>query len=409
MKGRRRSYLGRRFAILLKLSLGELKWKSGRSMALLVSMTVLTTLLVFLGGIENGAEIAVRSGLEGIGADLLVTSDVVDPMMQLLKLAMYQQEAIFITPPRRVHLNVSPALDLLSKIEGVSRVAPQLYVGEYEKGKGSYSIFAIDVERDFTVSRWFDGDLKEVLRSGYAVVGYDVPLDDDVIDFKGNTIKVYGRLVRSGTGLDQSIIISFEKAYSLRLEGSLRHYSEGQATSFLIALERGYSQEEVAEKVKAAIGGISVVTASKVVSVIKDSISGVLLYLSLITASVLIMSAVLTSAVLSMVVNERRAEIGVLRALGMKGREVLLSVVLEALLIALSASAIGSLIGTLLIQVTWPSTSLLVGIHAPAPRAIDYFVLARSVLITTSSAVAAATYPAFLAMKVDPYAAIRES
>ncbi|MCS7142176.1 MAG: FtsX-like permease family protein [Aigarchaeota archaeon] len=399
----------RRPVIISILALRGLRGEWKRSAALIVSLSILTALLVFLGVVETGVDVAVRNGLNGIGADILVTSDVVDAVMQFLKLAMYEQEAIFITPPKRVHLNVSSVIDMLKRVEGVGLIAPQLYVGEYDVGMvKTYSIFAIDVNRDFTVLRWFDGDLKEALRNGHSLIGSEVPIESGKIEFQGNELYISGRLKRSGTGLDESIIISLDTAYGLRFDDHLPHYRMGQATSFLITVEGGYTAEDVARSIRDQIAGVLTVTSSAIVRVVKDAISGTLLYLSLITTSVLLMSIVLTSAVLSMVVNERRGQIGLLRALGMRNSEAVMMVVLEALVLGLIAGAFGSVMGLLIVQMNAPSTSLLLGLpnFGVDPMTVAA-AIGRSVLITAGSATFAAIYPGLLATRIDPYAAIR--
>lgn len=396
-------------SFILRLALYNLRGSKSRSAILVAAILTLTVLLFVSDVVGAGVEHSVRSGLEGVGADLLVTSEREDPLMQMLALSLGPQEVILITPPKRFHLELQSTLSELSRIEGVDKIAPQLYVGEYTNKRGySYQVIAIDEDRDFTVKRWFDGDLREVLSRGFAVIGPRVMVDGDAINFYGNQLMIYGRLRESGTGLDGSIVVSLDQAYRMNLSGSRRHYSVGDASAFLIAINHEYTAEEVAARVDSSLEGVSVVTATRVVSAVKEAVSGIVLYLSLINTSIWVMSVVLISAVLSMAINERRKQIGVLRALGMKRGQVLMMVVSEALIIALIGGVIGVALGAVGIQLMSGSISALLGLQNIMPD--QYAVAAitiQSISISILTAVIAAIYPAVIASRLDPYVAIR--
>ena len=132
------------------------------------------------------------------------------------------------------------------------------------------------------------------------------------------------------------------------------------------------------------------------------------LLLAMAAASLLV-GAFLIANTFSMVVASRTREIAVLRAAGATGRQILGSILVEALLIGTLASAAGAALG---VAVAAGLRSLLAafGTQLPnGPLAVDATTLAGSALIGVLVTVLAALGPARRASRVSPLAALRSS
>ena len=132
------------------------------------------------------------------------------------------------------------------------------------------------------------------------------------------------------------------------------------------------------------------------------------LLLAMAAASLLV-GAFLIANTFSMVVASRTREIAVLRAAGATGRQILGSILVEALLIGTLASAAGAALG---VAVAAGLRSLLAafGTQLPnGPLAVDAATLAGSALIGVLVTVLAALGPARRASRVSPLAALRSS
>jgi putative ABC transport system permease protein len=122
---------------------------------------------------------------------------------------------------------------------------------------------------------------------------------------------------------------------------------------------------------------------------------GLIAVISLIVGGIGITNIMLAS------ITERVREIGIRRAVGARGRDIFLQIIVESVSIALMGGVIGVVVGTGLVQL----------IMALAPSDTEPFVSATSVALSVAfSAVAgvlSGIYPAVQASRLDPIQALR--
>lgn len=139
-----------------------------------------------------------------------------------------------------------------------------------------------------------------------------------------------------------------------------------------------------------------------------DSVSFILVTILMIIIAIGIMNS------MWMAVRERTTEIGTLRAIGMSRGRVLFMFLLEAVILALGATILGSLLG---FGIAWGLDSAKIGIPVDAVRLIlmnDVLHLLvgpqqvlRAVITFTVIAGLAALWPAFRASRMQPVTAIQ--
>ena len=188
----------------------------------------------------------------------------------------------------------------------------------------------------------------------------------------------------------------------------------GLFDSIGVSAEDGVSQAELTKRLSAVVPkGTEAVTGKTVAQENSDAVQKdlkVVGILFMIFAGVaLFVGAFIIWNTFTMIVTQRSREIALLRAIGATRRQVLRSLVLEAVLLGVAASAIGVGLGmgvakgltTLMDRLgfTLPSTSLQL-----EPRTILV-----SLLVGTFVTVVAALVPARRATKVLPIEALRES
>ncbi len=131
---------------------------------------------------------------------------------------------------------------------------------------------------------------------------------------------------------------------------------------------------------------------------------------------VILVVAVLIANTLLMAVFERTREMGILAALGMKGRQIMLMFLLEAVVLALMGIALGIVLGTIIVVVI-SQTGIPIGDLGDitgdfaigsslytkfVPIEIFFLSLATLIIILL-----AAVIPARYASKLEPVAALR--
>lgn len=193
--------------------------------------------------------------------------------------------------------------------------------------------------------------------------------------------------------------------------------TENHASSIFVLLERKEDADIVAQSLRTP--QFTVLTWQDLNQVLLQTMQASTIFLNMMNLVVLAVVAVVIANTLLMAVFERTREVGILAALGMKGRQILAMFVLEAGTLGLAGIALGILLGSL--GVAYLATvGLPIGEAAAAGEAsniITYGNILRaqfSVSDTISLSIASLTimllaslYPAWFAARLEPIEALR--
>ena len=135
------------------------------------------------------------------------------------------------------------------------------------------------------------------------------------------------------------------------------------------------------------VGFFSVVTNSF------GAVAGGIAFISLIVGGIVIMNIMLVS------VTERTREIGIRKALGARGKDILLQFLVESATMALVGGAIGVLGGVIVAQVV----TLVLGF----PSTVAFWSVLVGLIMATSTGIFFGVYPARKAALLDPIVALR--
>src|SRR3954452_18173712 len=181
-----------------------------------------------------------------------------------------------------------------------------------------------------------------------------------------------------------------------------------------VSAKPGLSETELARRLNAALPTRSeALTGTAIQKETSDSISSGLSFitvlLSVFAGVALFVGSFIIWNTFTMIVSQRSREIALLRAVGATRRQVMRSLLLEAGLVGLSASALGLLAG---IGVAKGLSSLMgsIGFSLPSgPPEVQPRTIAVSLIVGTLVTVVAALVPARRATKVVPIEALRDS
>jgi putative ABC transport system permease protein len=189
---------------------------------------------------------------------------------------------------------------------------------------------------------------------------------------------------------------------------------QGELDSVSVVAEAGTHTVELVREIDAVLPkGAEAVTASTVTGEMQDQIStglGFLRTAFLVFAFVaLFVGAFIIFNTFAIIVAQRTRELALFRALGASGRQVVTSVIVEALVVGIVASAVGVVVGIGLASVLKAALNAI-GFEIPASGTV---ILPRtfivSIVVGTIVTLVAAIVPARRAARVAPIEALREA
>ncbi len=311
-------------------------------------------------------------------------------------------------------------VDRIAKLEGVAKVSPQLYL-ETLTGAACCSawdmfMIAFDPETDFTVTPW----LREESNKAFGpldVIGGDwvfVPEQTGEIVIYGVKVNLAAKLSPTGMGLDKTMFLPFETAREIARQSVTRaarpmEIPKGQISAVQVKVKEHFAIDEVAKRIMAAIPGTYAFASLELTRDIHRQTEGLFRMLFLGLAAVWVLAVVLCGLVFSVMVNERRREIGLLRAIGADRSFIFKLFLTESSLLGLGGGILGVVFAVLVVhlfRVYLMLTAEVPLLIPPLPSLLGSMLVC--LVIALVLALPALLYPAVRASRVDPAVAMRE-
>ena len=166
--------------------------------------------------------------------------------------------------------------------------------------------------------------------------------------------------------------------------------------------------ETVKKEIEASVNGTSAITKSDYTKQIDSIMQTVTLFVSAIASVALLVGVISIVNIMLVNVSERTREIGVLKAIGFKNREILSSILTEAAFIGFISAIVGVVVAAVLLQVGITMFGPQYGLQGiqlsqMLPLWLDAAVIAGA----TCLSILAGLYPAWRASKLNVVEALR--
>jgi len=354
---------------------------------------------------------SLKVGMERLGADIVVVPAGKEKETQA---------ALLLGKPVSGAWMPAENVARIAQVEGVAKVSPQLYL-ETLTGAACCSawemfMIAFDPETDLTVIPWLRENLKEPLGSG-DVIGGDwitVPEATGKIMVYGVKVNLVGKLEPTGMGLDQTMFLTFDTAReiakkSLTTAARPLEILEGKISAVQVKVKENHAIDEVGRRIMAAVQGTYAFPSLELTRAIHRQTEGLFRMLFLGLALVWVITVVLSGLVFSLMVNERRREIGLLRAVGADRNFIFKLFLTEGGVIGLGGGLIGvvfAVVFVYLFRLYLIRTAGVPLLLPPLPSILGFMLVC--LIIALALTVPALLYPAVRASRVDPAAVMRE-
>ena len=387
--------------LLLSLALQNLGRRKARSL-LLIAAVALGSGVVFTGAVlMQSIDRSMAVGFTRLGADMMVV-----PEGALTNITA----SLLVVEPTELVLDA----DALARaqIASLGRVAAQKVVRVEHSGIGSHhesaDLIGFEPAQDFTVQPWLVEKLNRPLQQGDVILGAarDGVLGSQLLIF-GKPHVVYGRLGRTGVGThERGVFMSFATLDALG-EAIGGHGAKpavltaGKVTGFLAELAPGATPLQARFAILSTVKGVKVVAGDTTLSGIRQGLA------ALLDGILALMVSVLFSAI----VTERRAELGLLKAIGARRGQVLGVMVTEAVLATGIGGILGVVLGVLVMRLFERSlVYYLENVGVPflwvdLPRTVAFAV--GAIVLASAIGIVGVLYPAWRASRRDAYDLVR--
>lgn len=397
-----------RISDAIKLSMKALTEKKVRAVLTITGVAIGPLALIMIGSIVTGVGDFIVSSITGLGQNLIV-----------------------VMPETGYELTKEDLIYLLN-IPGVESVTPfystqgEVVVNGVRKVIYIYGVNPEFIVKTITSLNILEGRVPLETEFGKALVGYSIVYGEnekyyELNDVLSITVYIVGRSGRVEarrlnvvvTGIlgkfggafflnpDTSIFVSIE---TIEKTLGIREWS-----GILVLASSPELVGSIEREIKNTyVNKVSVVSFIAIAETVSNIVNAVDFVTFAATSSSFAVAVAGVAASMFTSVMERTREIGIMKALGFRDKQVLLLIILEGVLISLIGYIIGFVIGVLGARVLAGSSSFRIGVvEVLAEPKLTFDLILKSILLTNLVGVLGALFPAYRAMKIPPAIALK--
>ncbi len=381
--------------------------------SLTVTITMLTILVfVMVMGVFQTVTQGLALSRERLGADAIL----------IPKYASTEgSDLLFTAIPENIYMPVE-TIEQAKSLEGVAAMTPQFYcqtlaLGCCDPGEEA-RIIGYESETDFILKPYLDEASQNGINAEQLIVGRNFE-DDDLVGYNymilGKMFKVVSMLQPTGTGMDSTIFMDWHTAQDMCLESEVlrQDWTDKDPQDFIsvimIKFAEGVDPQAFVKQVEQSGMEAKCILTGDTISSLQSQLEVTMqVMFALWIASLLI-------AVLSLVgrfnalANDRKKEIGLLRAIGLKKGQVFMLIIGETCTMALMGGILGSGIALLVME---PVIEMLKDAFKLSPSvwttSLALLCGLAGVVLACLLGFAAAVSPALRSASMDPQTAITQ-
>lgn len=374
-----------------------------RNIVLAVAVGLLVSLLVFALLFNRAVQDDIEAASSKLGAEVV-----------LVPVEAVQKAEEFILESKKKDFYMDREIFAkVREMDDVEKATFQIYLETLESGCCSIvegQVVAFDPETDFVISPWFK-EPPPPLQEGEVYIGsyvYEYLGLIKTMALFNKEVKVVGSLKETGTGLDHGIFMRVEDLDKISADVTGK-YEPGKISIIFIKLKEGADLDLFTDKIQEMFPNTGMMTRGSIGADVRTTLRDITRVFSITILISSALAVLLAWSTFTALANERRREVGILRAIGAHKSHIMKMFLSEAMIISLIGGIAGIGIGNYLINHLAGNFDLLSRLGAYASLSllnIVYSIIAM--LVGIGVCLIGAAIPVVRLAKMEPLLAIKE-
>ena len=312
---------------------------------LTVAITMITVMVfVMVLGVVQVMDRGLEMSRQRLGADAVL----------IPKYAPTQsEELLFTAVPENVYMK-KEVYEQAKQLKGIAQMTPQFYAQTLELGccePGEEArLIGFDYDSDFILTPFLAGKGIETLEPNEALFGSD--LDSRIVGSNylilGAKLFIRDQIGVTGTGMDKTIFMNSDTLRQLCLDNETLKQDWQTRNPYdyisviMVRFEEGVDGDEFVKQVEDSGIEIRAILTSETISSLQKQLKVTMGVMLVLWAACMLVAGLALFGRFSALARERRKEIGLLRAIGVKKRQVFALVSGECSLLAAMGGVLGA-------------------------------------------------------------------
>jgi putative ABC transport system permease protein len=374
-----------------------------RNAVLVLAVSLLVALLIFAMLFDKAVKEDIDQAGKRLGADIVI----VPPE------AKGRAEEFILESKIKTFYMDEFVWEAVHDLPEIKEATYHVYLNTLDSGCCSIDegqVVALDPERDFVLRSWLE-EGPPTLGETQVYVGsyvYEFLGLIDTATLFGKGVKVVGHLKKTGTGLDRGIFMrlaDLDKVSEKAGEG----YEKGKISIIFLKVKEGHDIDQVVATIRNINPRIGIMTRGTIGADVRATLNDILRVFSVTILISSVLAVLLAWSTFTALTNERRREVGILRAIGARRSHILKIFLSEAAIVSLLGGLLGIGIGHYLILFLAGDFELLTRLGAVSAPTINNVIISLIGLAAGMGVcLIGAAIPVIRLARMEPLLAIKE-
>ena len=380
---------------------------------LTVTITALTVLVfVMVMGIFQTVTQGLALSRERLGADAILM-----PKYSNAK----GDDLLFTAMPENIYMPIE-TVEQAKQLDGIAAMCPQFYcqtlaLGCCDPGEEA-RIVGYDSDSDFILKPYLDEGAQNGINDSELIVGHNYE-DDDLVGYNymilGRVFKVVSMLQPTGTGMDSTFFMDIKTAQDMCLESEVlrenwtKRDPHDYISVIMIKFAEGVDPNAFVTQVEQSGMEAKCILTGETISSLQSQLEVTMKVMFALWIASLLIAVLSLTGRFNALAKERKKEIGLLRAIGLKKGQVFGLIIGETCTMALMGGILGSVLALLCMD---PIISMLKDAFKLSPSvwtsSLAMLCGGAGVALAALLGFAAAVTPAWKSASMDPQTAITQ-